>query len=218
MPVCPNANWQLRMRPTGRAWTTLALFAEPGTDDIVTWPAPYDIGFSVLIYADSQNAPFRVELADGSHVALTTGQGAILTYTPVPGERGPDGRITTWPDMTREPPELVPDLRQLGAESQIRAQYAPGTPLWLWGPGTAQHVRGDVQRLAERITRNPALVKHVPDSGDVRLGGPPTVECAAAPIAAPPLVTSGIAGWKLAVGAVVGLSVLGGLYWIARRA
>lgn len=205
------------MRPRGGAWTSLVVYAEPGPDGPVSFPSPYDVGFTLLVFADSQTAPFRVEMADGSTVSLATGQGAILTYTPVPGERR-GGVVDPVPDMTREPPELVPDLRQLPAESQLRAAYAPGTPLWLWGPGTAAHVKQDVQRLAERVTRDPALVKMVPDSGDVRLAGPPTVECAGAVVTPQrPPVRSGLSGWQIA-GIGLGLAgALAALVWIARR-
>lgn len=217
MSTCPNAYWQLRMRPDGGAWSSLTLYAEPGTDDLVLFPSPYDIGFTLLVFADSQTAPFRVELPDGGVIRLANKQGAILSYTPSPGARAPDGRITVLPEMTRGAPELVPDLTQLPAEPQIRAAYAAGTPLWLWGPGTAAHVKADMQRLGEIITRNPALVKLVPDSGDVRLAGPPVIDCAGAPIVPQPPASSGVPAWKVAAAGLGVAAAIAALVWIARR-
>lgn len=219
MSTCPNAYWQLRMRPNGGAWTNLSVYAEPGSSDVVTFPAPYDVGFTLLVFADSQTAPFVVDLPDGNGtIRLANKQGAILTYTPSPGARDAAGRITVLPEMTRDAPELVPDLTATAAEAQIRAAYAAGTPLWLWGPGTAQAVKDDMLRRGAIITRNAALVKLVPDSGDVRLAGPPTVQCAVAPVVTQqPPATSGVAGWKLALGALGATALLAGLAWIARR-
>lgn len=219
MPTCPNAYWQLRMRPNGGAWANLSVFAEQGSSDIVTFPAPYDIGFTLIVFADSQSAPFAVEMPDGTGtIRLANKQGAILTYTPSPGARDAAGRITVLPEMNRDAPELVPDLTDARAEAQIRAAYASGTPLWLWGPGTAQAVKDDMLRRGALITRNAALVKLVPDSGDVRLAGPPVVECAGSPVAVqPPPATSATSGWKVALAAAGALALLGSLVWIARR-
>lgn len=211
---CPNASWSLRMRPTGSpTWTTLVLFAEEGTSDVVTWPGPYDMGFSVLVFADRLSAPMRIELPGGRVERLESRQAFVLSYAAVPGTRDSRGRIVDAPSMERDDPVRIADVTSLTARDILRSAYTPGTSLWVWGPGTSPESRDDMRRLGLQVASS-GLVKLVPDSGETRLAGPPLVACPGSELAAPRRSTG---GWGLAAAIGGMLAVFGGLVWLGSR-
>lgn len=195
---------------------TAWLYAEhpPRNLPTVTFPSPYDGGFTFLLPADSQSGAntytITPDVRDPSvtrRVTVPPGNMLVLPFGAEPGYRSATDQQA--PGMHLDLDELSTIALAMG-EPALRSVHARGTPILIWGPGTSAQTSQQTEAMARRV--DSTLIKVVGgDGGTVLLAGRAMIPCPGSPETAP---ARGGAVWPYAAIAV-GLIVIVGAMVLA---